>query len=90
MREIIKSDQAVQQKHNKAAGHASATPEKVRIKSFVRKTVPPPGKVSILRIFYPFVQFFFILGPFRGAGGGVKPRFCGGELYGHPDFSDLE
>ena len=57
-------------------------------------------KVSILRILYWFVQFFLILGPFRG-GGGVKPNFadknfmdtqtfltqtadCHGHLFLHP------
>ena len=34
---------------------------------------PPPKKVSILRIFYSFVQFFLILGLF---GGEVKPTFA--------------
>ena len=36
---------------------------------------PPAGKSINLRIFHRFVQFFLILGPFRG-GGGVKPDFA--------------
>ena len=41
----------------------------------MRPLPPPPEKVSITRIFYWFVQFRLILGPFRG-GGGVKPNFA--------------
>ena len=36
---------------------------------------------TILRIFYSFVQFFLILGPFQGGGQ---------EFYGHPDYSDFK
>ena len=44
--------------------------------------------MSILRIFYYFVQFLFILGPFFGGEGRVKPNFADKNFYGHPDFSE--
>ena len=46
------------------------------IKSFCPQSCvpPPPEKVSVLRIFYWYLQFFLILVPFPK--GGVKPHFA--------------
>ena len=48
---------------------------------------PPPEKVSVLSIFYWFVQGFPHFGPFSGRG--RKTKFCGQEFYGHPDLTTL-